>query len=506
MTKRFIQFIENTIAYKKLNKIIFEFLDKKSIFIYEIIIKHDNFIPAAKLVNKEQHPKILRLYSLFIKRYRKYINNKKRKEREYIAEKYLIPIVNILFDKNYVNFAQLLLLAMEEYFLSHDSEESFEFCLDKITKSAESAGLRFRNITSNIENNKRNWVNIGICGHGVAISGYEVIAALCEDLPQTDNISLYTMIVYDSEKTKKYFGQINVDIHENPSKQYDVFEYKKLLNDSEVGVAVWVMPPMHMIFLFSYGLSSRQVWLSQYLRPNIKLSNLHKVVTYGGVGTNHKKEYNNREWDIIPQIYPSENKEIFLFSPARLEKIKGKEFLECVAKILKRIPHSIFKWTGYEFDKEIEEFFEKNGLKYRHSYIGWCSHDNLIKEIASSNVILSTFPLGLGTVELIAAENNVPIVSMFDDKKNLYWRDIHWESINGNEYLASLCLDENGVSIIRQNMTVSDYVATTEEIIKNPDLRKQYIKIYKRTYKYAFKNNPNNIGAKFLENITSVRL
>ena len=491
--------IIKNIQKKKLGKITFEFLDKNSFIIYKLIIKHHNLFPNAKLINKEQHPRILSLFKIFIERYRKYLNNKKRKEREYIAEKYLIPVTNILFEKNYVNFAQLMLLAMEEYFLSHDSEESFEFCLEKITKSAESAGVRFRSITGAVQNKNPSSNKIGICGHAIAISGYEVIAALCNDLENKDNIALYTMTVYDSDNTRKYFGKINIDIHENHSKKYDVFEYKKLLQACDVEVAVWVMPPMHMIFLFSYGLARRQVWLSQYLRPNIKIASIDKSVTYGGVGTNRKKTYNNREWDIIPQIYLS--KDITIFAPARTEKIKGKDFLECVAKILKKVPNSIFKWTGYENDNEIAELFDKKGLKFRHKYIGWCTQDELVNEIANSDIILSTFPLGLGTVELIAAENNVPIVSMFDDTKNLYWRDIYWESINGNEFLASLCLDVNGVSIIKKNTTIDEYVTTTVELLSDENMRKQYTGIYKKSYEYAFKKNPNGIGLQFLHNI-----
>jgi glycosyltransferase involved in cell wall biosynthesis len=498
-----IKGITNLIETKKLRKRTFDFFDKHSFIVYELIIKYNTYLPNAKVINKEQHPRILNLFQSFINRYRKYLNSKKEKKREYIAEKYLIPITNILFDKNYVNFAQLLLLAMEEYFLSHDSEESFESCLDKITISAESAGLRFKRIAGSAQSSESKGNKIGICGHGIAISGYEVIAALCNDLPDTDDISIYTMTVYDSEHTQKYFGKINIDIHENPSKKYDVFQYKRLLEANEVSVAVWVMPPMHMIFLFSYGLASRQVWLSQYLRPNIKIKSIDKLLTYGGVGTNHKKRYNNREWNIIPQIYPSENKGVYLFSPARIEKIKGTAFLECVAKILKKVPNSIFKWTGYENDNEINEFFDKMGLKYRHKYIGWCSYENLVIEIETSDIILSTFPLGLGTVELIAAEKNIPIVSMFDDTKNLYWRDIHWEAVNGNEYLASLCLDENRASIIRKNSNIEEYVATTVDLVKDDTLKKQYTKIYKKSYKYAFKNNPNGIGRQFLENIIS---
>ena len=54
--------------------------------------------------------------------------------------------------------------------------------------------------------------------------------------------------------------------------------------------------------------------------------------------------------------------------------------------------------------------------------------------------------------------SGVPVISLFDDEFNLYWRDIYWEEINGNEYLRQICFDEFRNSRILISMTPDEYV------------------------------------------------
>ena len=266
------------------------------------------------------------------------------------------------------------------------------------------------------------------------------------------------------------------------------------------------MPPFHMFFLFAFGLAQKQIWLSQYLRPNINFPYLDSVFTLGGAGFLTNKFYNGRKWDIIPQIASIDgimdceltlDKPKILFTPARLEKLKQHEFMECVAQILDRAPFTHFKWTGYYRDAEVVNFFKSRGLSHRHTYLPWMDAEGLKIAVNEADIILACFPLSLGTVENIAAHYGVPVISLFDDECNHYWRDIYWEAINGNEDLRQICFDEFGNSRILISKTPDEYVDVALRVLLDPELASLYADVYRKTYDYAYHRNPNHIGRIF---------
>jgi len=162
-------------------------------------------------------------------------------------------------------------------------------------------------------------------------------------------------------------------------------------------------------------------------------------------------------------------------------------------EILRRDPRTHFKWTGYYRDKELVQFFKERGLADRHTYLHWMDSETLIRETESSDVILSCFPLSLGTVENIAADRGVPIVTMFDEECNLYWRDIYWEALNGNDYLRGVCLDETNSSKIRIVRTADEYISLALDMIRNPELADTYVDTYRKAFDYTYHANPNDI-------------
>lgn len=101
-------------------------------------------LPRGKVRNYERHTILLGMCEKVFGQMRHALNNKTWSQRETIAIKYIVPTINKLFDKNYVNFAQLLLLTLEEYFLSKDTEEDFEEVLSTFSSHAIAAGLRCR--------------------------------------------------------------------------------------------------------------------------------------------------------------------------------------------------------------------------------------------------------------------------------------------------------------------------------------------------------------------------
>jgi len=182
-----------------------------------------------------------------------------------------------------------------------------------------------------------------------------------------------------------------------------------------------------------------------------------------------------------------------------LEKLKQPEFMECVAQILKKAPHAHFKWTGYYYDHEVANFFEKHGLASRHTYIPWMTNAALLGEIKKSDFILACFPLSLGSVEMMAAHHGVPVISLYDNEFNLYWRDIYWEAEQGNPVLREICMDASGNSKILIAKTPEEYIDAALRVMRDDTLAKTYADVYRRSYDYAYIHNPNDISGMITE-------
>lgn len=469
-----------------------------------LLLRVGRILPTLKIRDLEPYPRLVIFYEKFARTLRYALNQLPQSKRTSLAEKYYVPLVNELFDRNYVNFAQLTLLALEEYFLSKKTEKDFEQALALFSGHAVSAGLRFRKAFPMPETRGgKTFESLAFVGHFVAVSGYEVVLGLCGRLPSFKT-KLYAMRAFDvigEETTCQAFESAGSEFHV-PSDylHYDVFEFRKRIVRDEIDIAVWPLPPFHMFFIFAFGVASKQVWFSQYLRPNLSFSHLDGTLTPGGAGTLTHKQYNGKSWNIIPQVSrivginsdPWKGKK-FLFTPARLEKLKQPEFLDAVAAILKQSNDTIFKWTGYYHDEEVKSFFESQGLEDRHYYVPWLNHFQLLHEIERSHAILACFPLSLGTVESMAAHLRVPIISLYDEECNLYWRDIFWEAKNGNPHLQKICLDDFGKSKIPVAKTVDEYIKVALRVINEEDLANVFREVYFESYNYTYLNNPNDI-------------
>jgi hypothetical protein len=427
-------------------------------------------------------------------------------KRDDLAQAYIVPAVNILFDKNYINEAQYLLFTIEEWFLSQNTEKEFEEKLKLFAQHAIDAGLRFREKFPLPETGKHEPPRIAFASHWVGKIGFEVIIGLGRHLRQFSPL-VYGMFAYNppgevptTEVFRRNGLKVVVRGEENT---YNAFALRQLFGDHPVDIAMWVTPPMHMFFNFSFGLAPKQVFFSQYLHPNIEFKYLDSHLTLGGAGKIVTKTFNGREWDIIPQVTyiesttREETDQTVMFSPARLEKIKQPPFLYALKQIMIKCPNAVYKWTGYYQDPELLEFFSKNGWSDRHWYIPWMNNTELLREISTTDVILGTFPIDLGTTGIMASLYSKPIVSMYSQSNPLYWRDCYWEAEQGNAYLRGICLDKNGKSILSINSSIDDYVNDAVDIINNPAAAARNAKAYKDAFDYTYLNNPNDIGEIF---------
>lgn len=458
-----------------------------------------NILPPCPIKENEESGRIFKKYFKFCNKMRKKINQLPAETREYIVLKYLIPVINIFFNKNYVNCAQVALLTCEEYFLSKKTDKEFEDVLALFSKSAVEAGLRYREKFPLPE--KKNYYNpphIGFASYFVAKSGFEVILGLGKHLKKFSP-KLFGMRSFEEANAfslKKACEMNSIELV-LPEKKvlYNVFVLRRMIIENDIDIVFWPTPPFHMFFYFAFGLAPKQIWFTHYLRSNISFPYLDDCISPGGTGQITEKFYNGKMWKIVPHVVFNEAfmKKKILFLPARLEKIKQPDFLNALVKIMHTCPNTSFKWTGYYFDKELDLFFSKNGLSGRNTYIPWMDNATLLNEIKNSDVILSPFPLALGTIEIMSAHLYRPIVSMYNEENSMYWRDPYWEAKQGNKDLQKICLDENGNSILAENRTVEEYVKDAINVINDEGLAEKYAQVYHDAYEYTYLNNPNDI-------------
>ena len=471
-------------------------------FFCKFLILVAKFLPIAKIHQNDGDSWLYKKFRKKINKLRNAINRLSVCERDKLVRKYLIDLVNTLFDKNYANCAQYTLLSMEEWFLSQRTDQSFEEALSLFSQHAIDAGLRYRDKFPLSPKARKKELMVAFTGYWTSNLGTEGIIQLCKKLPHVKKFFM-AMRVFDNAGVSPY-----KDICENnnvklvlPQKKciYNIWIYRKLFEDNPVDIVFWIMPPMHMFFFFAWGLAKKQVWFSLYLRSNLNFPYLDGFLTPGGSGYSSQKFFNGKMWNIIPQVtFIHDIKgSIVLFSPARLEKFKQPDFFDAVIKIMKACPQTVIKWTGYFFDKEVSDLFKKADLQDRNYYIPWQDNEGLLKEIRDSDVILSTFPLGLGTTEMMASLFSKPIVSMYNEECSMYWRDAFWEAKQGDPVLREICFDANGNSIIKKNKSINDYVEDAISVINDKSLADKYAKVYHDAYDYTYLNNPNELEEMF---------
>jgi len=94
----------------------------------------------------------------------------------------------------------------------------------------------------------------------------------------------------------------------------------------------------------------------------------------------------------------------------RSEKITV-QYLDCVVQILRRVPDSIYVYTGREEISEIEHLFQQAGLGDRIAFLGWVDTRLWAQVI---DVYLDTFPFQSGHCAYEAMAASKPVVWLHD--------------------------------------------------------------------------------------------
>ncbi|RDB07817.1 hypothetical protein [Runella aurantiaca] len=272
---------------------------------------------------------------------------------------------------------------------------------------------------------------IAFVGLGDDPSAYEHIYFICKHLNEGENYQPHLFLFSPNDNlnsVKARFNEIGtpviiVNFNESAIPR-SCTQMRDALHKEQIDIAVWVHLPSLMFFLFGMKIAATQVFISQYLHPDIAKFKIDGLITYGTIAEKSSIFLQDR-WRVIPsaiKIIPGNNPEInikrkryaddntiILATFGRIEKIRQETFLKCVAKILQQSKNTVYLYTGYEDDIKIANFFQRKGLLNRVKFVGWVDIDVFAQMI---DIVLDSFPLATGLTAIKASFYGKPILSM----------------------------------------------------------------------------------------------
>jgi glycosyltransferase involved in cell wall biosynthesis len=309
------------------------------------------------------------------------------------------------------------------------NEEMYNKWVHEFADLAFESGKKFYRPVRKWNNSRRKLAFIGL---GDDPSAYLHVYHLCKYFNSSGNLKPYLFLFKgqgDVDRIKSHFNRVNTDVVIINFNEANILEsccaMRKVCEDNHVDIAVWVHLPAIMFPLFGMRIAKKQVFLSQYLHPDLKKYQIDGLITYGTI-VEKQSVFLKDKWRVFPSSISISKKKhaydlllrksfckrestIILSTFGRIEKIRQLEFLGCVAEILNRADSTVYIYTGYEDDPQIGAFFHKKGLGERVRFIGWVDIDIYLPII---DIILDSFPLASGITALKAMAYGKPVLSL----------------------------------------------------------------------------------------------
>jgi len=309
------------------------------------------------------------------------------------------------------------------------SEKMYNKWVHEFADLAFKSGKEFYRPVRKWNNSKR---KLAFIGFGDDPSAYLHVYHLCKYFNSSGKFKPYLFLFKAQgvvDRIKSQFNGINTDVMIIHFNEANILEsclaMRKLCEENHIDVAVWVHLPSIMFPLFGMRVAEKQVFLCQYLHPDLKRYQIDGLITYGCI-FEKQSVFLKDPWRVFPSSV-NISKKRYTFDPllrnsfckgegtiilstfGRIEKIRQPDFLGCVAEILKRTNSTIYLYTGYEDDPQISVFFHKKGLAERVRFIGWVDIDIYLPII---DIVLDSFPLASGITALKAMAYGKPVLSL----------------------------------------------------------------------------------------------
>ncbi len=266
---------------------------------------------------------------------------------------------------------------------------------------------------------------------------------------------------------------------------------RSALAGEKIDIVAWVHLPTLMFFLFGMRVARTQIFISQYLHPDIAHLDIDGLITYGTVA-DKTGVYLNDRWRLMPSALEIDKTEfadlqdcrcryadadtLIMATFGRMEKIRQPGFLHCVAKVLAATERSIYLYSGYKDDPALVDFFNERNLADRVKFVGWVDVDRYVQ---IADLVLDSFPIATGITALKAMQYSTPVLSM-GNAYSYVGRDVRpileQDEFKGFSEAEATCADikrqASALAFLPYALTEADYVAQAVELIGNAERRR----------------------------------
>jgi hypothetical protein len=192
-----------------------------------------------------------------------------------------------------------------------------------------------------------------------------------------------------------------------------------------IDCAVWVSAPTWSAFALAMRIAPVQVFWSMKFHP-VELPEIDGYVTLGDGLFERRRTVHGREWRCGPllvdgllepadaaavaavrAVFPEGT--VLLGTVARPEKLADPAFQDCVARLLRERPGTVYLWTGRTESPAVADAFCRLGVADRCRFVGWVDPRTYA---AALDVFVEPFPFGCGVTGLNALAQGACILAM----------------------------------------------------------------------------------------------
>jgi len=370
---------------------------------------------------------------------------------------------------------------------------------------------------------------LAFLGLGDDPSAYIHIYHLCEYLKKSGQYEPYLFLFSGADNLQRItaeFQQVDTPVSRVPFNESNIVDSSKQMREAlakeEIDTVVWVHLPTLMFFLYGMQVAKHQIFLSQYLHPDIASLGIDGLLTYGSIAEK-ESVFLKDPWRVMPSALDmpvktggdsqalrrqfARDDQLVLATFGRIEKIRQKDFLNAVAEILRQTPQAVYLYTGYENDERITEFFAGKNLADRVRFIGWVDIDAYVSIV---DLVLDSFPLATGITALKAMAYGRPVLSIGDaysymgrDIKPVVQQDMFDGFAVAEPTFAALKKTLSTLAFQPYAVNEKDYVVKAVALANNEQERAKFADFQRSCVNHLYLNK-DLMGEVFVEHIRGI--
>jgi glycosyltransferase involved in cell wall biosynthesis len=415
-----------------------------------------------------------------------------------VVEKVLLPWMQLALEAGApANGLEIERLIYVTYVLGTESQDHFRAVFGLWLDDMRKAGKRFAATVPSVERGPGGRIpRVAFFIHNVTKLAH--VTALLEvveghrELPEP-GIEPYLFYQAGDPAVIERFRSAGVRVEQLPQPASAALAHlRRRVAEDGIEVLAWISLAIMMPFAFAMRLAPRQIWWAMKYHA-LEFPEIDDYVTGGGETGIHTIQ--GRPWRVGPVVaskwFAPELAEkargtrgalgargLVFGSFGRAEKLNSPQFLDAVVEILRRVPDSVFLWTGRAPLASIQQHFERAGLADRCRFIGWVDTMLYAQVI---DVFLDSFPFPCGFTLYQAMAAGKPAVMFASAESehggiNAIVGHLLASSPGDFEEAAlahSIFRPESGESLYLRAVSAAEYIDHADRLAREPAWRER---------------------------------